>query len=73
MLVDRYATHIYHRSKQKIMDRKEYKLVCIICLHIAAKTSGLYNLYMSELHQEEADTKEEPLPLSCYNLIQQDS
>ena len=72
------------------MDRKEYKLVCVICLHIAAKTSGLYNLYtndgleqeqnqklsrsMSALHQEEADTKDEPLPLSCsYGLIKQDS
>ena len=60
------------------MDRKEYKLVCIICLHIAAKTSGLYNLLeqeqnqklsrsMSALNQEEADTKDDTLPLSCSN------
>ena len=28
---------------------------------------------MSVLHQEEADTKDEPLPLSCYGLIKQES
>ena len=50
-LVDRYATHYYNnnnnqrRSRRKVMDRNEYKLICMICLHIAAKTSGYFGLY----------------------------
>ena len=46
-LVVRYATHYYYnhkRSMRKVMVRNEYKLICMICLHIAAKTSGYFGL-----------------------------
>jgi len=42
-LVDRYAKHQY-RIDGRVMDRQRYKLVCMICLHITAKTSSLYAL-----------------------------
>ena len=43
-LVDRYATIHQYMIDGKVMDRQKYKLVCMICLHISAKTSGLYSL-----------------------------
>jgi len=42
-LVDQYAKNQY-RIDGRVMDRQEYKLVCMICLHITAKTSSLYGL-----------------------------
>ena len=53
-LVDRYATHQY-RIDGRVMDRQEYKLVCMICLHIAAKTSSLYSLNANDCNMFEKE------------------
>jgi len=44
-LIDRIATRHYHEHDGNAMDRSGYKLICMGCLHIAAKTSGLFELY----------------------------
>jgi len=44
-LIDRLATRHFHQNANHAMDRSQYKLICMGCLHLAAKTSGLFGLY----------------------------
>jgi len=49
-LVDRLSTLHFlqnseHHHSQAAMDRREYKLICMACLHITAKTCGLFGVY----------------------------
>jgi len=66
-LVDRLSTlhflqnSVHHRNHPAAMDRREYKLICMACLHLTAKTCGLFGVY-GELVPE----VEYP-PLHCCN------
>jgi hypothetical protein len=57
LLIDRLASrHVQEHGRP--MDRSAYKLTCMACLHLVAKTSGLFSLYDSE--RERAAEEEQP-------------
>lgn len=48
-LIDRIATlHFNQGNDNQPMDRSDYKLTCMVCLHLSAKTCGLFGLYESK-------------------------
>eukprot|EP00581_Thalassiosira_minuscula_P008725 CAMPEP_0183707084 /NCGR_PEP_ID=MMETSP0737-20130205/3748_1 /TAXON_ID=385413 /ORGANISM="Thalassiosira miniscula, Strain CCMP1093" /LENGTH=655 /DNA_ID=CAMNT_0025934659 /DNA_START=190 /DNA_END=2154 /DNA_ORIENTATION=+ len=69
-LIDRLST-LYHIRDKKMLDRSQYKLICMMCLHLAAKTCGLFGLYDGEkeyvvdLDEDETEEEEECTPYSC--------
>ncbi|KAL9181983.1 hypothetical protein ACHAXT_012326 [Thalassiosira profunda] len=61
LLIDRLASKHLHQENGRPMDRSTYKLTCMVCLHLVAKTSGLFALYESE---QERAAEEGQLPCS---------
>mmetsp|Transcript_19289 Transcript_19289/g.34856 ORF Transcript_19289/g.34856 Transcript_19289/m.34856 type:complete len:455 (-) Transcript_19289:26-1390(-) len=69
-LIDRLSTLHFRQNKNgnhtnaMMMDRSQYKLICMVCLHLAAKTCGLFDLYDSEKDYAAA-AEEEGYSSSC--------
>lgn len=59
-LVDRMSSRHFREGGGRAMDRGEYKLACMACLHLVAKTCGLYRLHDGEGGAEEEGPRGQP-------------
>ena len=48
LLIDRLVTLHLTENNGQTMERSHYKLTCMVCLHLVAKTCGLFGLYASD-------------------------